>query len=222
MIEWNIDDRCIKLNTLPSLFSPAHVDKGTLAMLIHSGIQPGEKVLDLGCGCGPVGIWAAGIVGAEMVTMTDINPDAVKISRENALLNGFAVNDGGSAQSSPGITLLVSDGLTAVADRDFNVILSNPPYHTDFSIAKHFIEDGFKHLKPGGRMLMVTKRRLWYENKLKSVFGGVRIYEEEDYFIFLSEKRMPPAKDGSRPDRSFASKETNHLSKKLQRKYGHK
>jgi len=40
---------------------------------------------------------------------------------------------------------------------DFTLILSNPPYHTDFSVAKNFIEGGYKRLVIGGRMVMVQK-----------------------------------------------------------------
>ena len=31
----------------------------------------------------------------------------------------------------------------------FDWILSNPPYHTDFSVPKRFIEKGFNRLKVG-------------------------------------------------------------------------
>lgn len=106
--------------------------------------------------------------------------------------------------------IFVSDGLKNITEKDFDIILSNPPYHTDFSIAKEFIEDGYRKLKTGGRMVMVTKRRTWYENKLRSVFGGVRVIEKDGYVVFIAEKReKKPVKD-----------KTNQagMSKKLQRK----
>ena len=40
-----------------------------------------DKVLDLGCGYGIVGILSAKIVGAANVVMTDIDDKAVSISR---------------------------------------------------------------------------------------------------------------------------------------------
>lgn len=57
---------------------------------------------------------------------------------------------------------------------------------------------------------MVTKRYQWYKNKLKSVFGGVRVIEENGYFVFISQKRAV---------RKTESKNRQKLSKKLRRKY---
>ena len=56
-------------------------------------------------------------------------------------------------------------------------------------MAKKFIEKGFNRLRVGGRMLMVTKRRDWYLNKLRAIFGGVRVREIDGYFVFVAEKR---------------------------------
>ena len=79
--------------------------------------------------------------------------------------------------------------LSAVSDTGFDWILSNPPYHTDFNVAKLFIEKGFNRLKIGGHMVLVTKRKEWYKNKMVSIFGGVRICEQDGYFVFTSEKK---------------------------------
>lgn len=36
---------------------------------------------------------------------------------------------------------------------------------------------------------MVTKRKDWYKNKFISVFSGVKIYEIDDYFVFMVVKK---------------------------------
>jgi 16S rRNA (guanine1207-N2)-methyltransferase len=82
-----------------------------------------------------------------------------------------------------------SDGFNSLTDTDFDVILSNPPYHADFAVPKHFIEKGFNRLKVGGRMYMVTKRKDWYKNKLTAIFGGVKVFEAGEYYVFCAEKR---------------------------------
>ena len=65
---------------------------------------------------------------------------------------------------------LPSDGFRDIPDTGYTLILSNPPYHTDFRVAKHFIEKGFNRLAIGGKMVMVTKRRDWYKRKIDCHF----------------------------------------------------
>ena len=197
-IEKEINGITVTLDTGDYYFSPDEIDRGTLAMLSAVEASPEDKILDLGCGYGIVGIYLAKLSGAEVV-MSDVSEDAVRLSEENLKLNGVT-----SAR------VVLSDGLSAVEDKDFSLILSNPPYHTDFKVAKGFIENGFRKLKVGGRMIMVTKRLDWYKNKLISVVGGVRIKEIDGYYVFEAEKRTS--------ERPVKVKKTNKLSKKLQRK----
>ena len=168
----------VSLETCDGLFSPGHVDRGTLAMLSHVNIEAGMRVMDLGCGCGVVGIVAAKIAGEENVFMSDADPLAVETARRNVERNGVA-----------GVSIYLSDGFRNVDAGGFDLILSNPPYQTDFSVAKGFIEKGFNRLKIGGRLFMVTKRREWYKNKLISVFGGVEIRETDGYYVFIAQRR---------------------------------
>ncbi len=168
----------VTLETRAGLFSPEHIDRGTLAMLSHVQLESGMRIMDLGCGYGVVGILAAKIVGEENVFMSDADPLAVETAGVNAVRNGVG-----------GVHLYLSDAFDNVDASEFDVILSNPPYQTDFSVAKGFIEKGFNRLKIGGRLYMVTKRRQWYRNKLISVFGGVEIRETDGYYVFIAQRR---------------------------------
>lgn len=175
-----IKEKTLSFTTTNKVFSPAGLDKGTAAMLSLVSFEPEDRVLDLGCGYGPVGILAASLLSPEQVTMCDNSCIALLLSEQNAKANGVF----------EGLTIRKSDGLSAIEERNFTKILSNPPYHTDFSVAKGFIEQGYKHLLPGGMLYMVTKRKEWYKNKIISVFGGVHIKEIDGYFIFSAEKRQ--------------------------------
>ena len=178
MYTYTYDRRTLTFVTYPGLFSPEHPDRGTLAMLSSVEFTPDMKVLDLGCGCGLAGLCAAVSCGAERVWMCDIDPRAVECSKENADRNGL-----------DGVHVIVSDAYAALDTSGFDLILSNPPYQSDFSVAKTFIEKGFNRLKLGGRLFMVTKRRAWYENKLRAVFGGVKVAEIDGYFVFEAQRR---------------------------------
>lgn len=203
-IEEQVQGIDLVLQTNEEVFSPTAVDKGTRTMLSFVEFKEEDKVLDLGCGCGVVGILAAKQIGAEQVVMCDVSENAVQLSKQNAELNGVAA-----------VTIRQSDGLKEISETGFTLILSNPPYHTDFAVAKGFIEDGFKKLAMGGKMVMVTKRLDWYRNKLSSVFGGVTVKEKDGYYVFVAEKR------GNRKPKK-EKKNEQIMSKKLQRKYGKK
>lgn len=199
MISTRIKDVDMVFETAPSIFSPNSIDQGTLAMLSVIDFLPSDKVLDLGCGYGVVGILAGKLIGEENVIMCDVSEQAIEYAAMNLRLN-----------NAPDIRACLSDGYKNVAETDFTLILSNPPYHADFSVPKHFIEVGFKKLVLGGKLVMVTKRLDWYKNKLTSVFGGVKIHEINGYYVFVAEKRISAQKE--------KEKTTNSLSKKLQRK----
>jgi 16S rRNA (guanine1207-N2)-methyltransferase len=168
----------LSFETRPGLFSPGGPDKGTLAMLSHVELTAGDKVLDLGCGYGLVGCWAASIVGPERVWMVDNDPAAIACATESVALNDLL-----------GITLALSDGFADVRESGFSRIVCHPPYHADFSVAKGFIEKGFNRLVLGGALSMVTRREDWYRNKLTAIFGGVQVWREDGYFVFRAEKR---------------------------------
>ncbi|MBU3174072.1 class I SAM-dependent methyltransferase [Clostridium estertheticum] len=178
MLNVNVKNIDMKFNTSNEVFAPRNVDKGTLAMLSIIEFKNDDKVLDLGCGYGIVGILSAKIVGATNVVMADIDSRAVELTRGNIDLNNVK-----------GIEVYQSDGFKNINEKDLTLIISNPPYHADFSVPKEFIEKGFNRLAIGGRIYMVTKRKDWYKNKLVSIFGGVKITEIDGYYIFMAEKR---------------------------------
>ena len=196
---WN---QPLEIETTEGLFSPRGADAGTLSMVSAVELEPGQKLLDLGCGAGLVGIAAAKVLGEENVWMTDVDPAAVRCAAENAKRNGVE-----------NVHLCCGDALDAVDASGFDWILSNPPYHADFSVAKKFIEKGFNRLKLGGKLVMVVKRELWYRNKLTAIFGGVRMQEIGGYFVFTAEKRS----ERYAPPKPKAPKTPPSASKKKRR-----
>jgi 16S rRNA (guanine1207-N2)-methyltransferase len=168
----------LRFETTPSLFSPSRLDRGSLALLSRIRFEPSDKVLDLGCGYGLFGICAAKVIGADRVWMVDNDPIAVDCALRNLALNRVE-----------GASVAISDGFRNLRETGFNKIVCNPPYHADFAVPKHFIEKGFNRLVLNGAIYIVTKRRTWYENKLRTIFGGVRTSEVDSYFVFEAIKR---------------------------------
>ena len=62
MIRAHVAKVSVALETHPGLFSPRALDAGTLAMLARVQFSAEDKVLDLGCGYGVVGIVVAKLI----------------------------------------------------------------------------------------------------------------------------------------------------------------
>lgn len=125
MIEYLFNNQKYTFEVDPSLFSPKRIDKGTECMLKSVNFSNSDKVLDLGCGYGVVGILISQFVDQNNVYMSDVSEVAVKMAIKNAKDNGI---------DNPKVIL--SDGLSNIIDKDFSIILSNPPYHVDFKFRK--------------------------------------------------------------------------------------
>jgi 16S rRNA (guanine1207-N2)-methyltransferase len=168
----------LALATAPRLFSPRGLDAGSRFLLETVSLGEDERVCDLGCGYGPVGICVAKRIGAERVVMIDQDRAAVDLALANAAHNEV-----------PGVTVIEADGFANVDEAGFTWILCNPPYHVDWAVPKRFIRKGFNRLRIGGKMALVVKRRDWYETQLKAVFGGSTCHERDGYHVLIAERR---------------------------------
>jgi 16S rRNA (guanine1207-N2)-methyltransferase len=178
MIRARIRDMDFGFETDSGLFSPRKIDAGTLAMLSCVQFRDDDKVLDLGCGYGPVGIFVSKLVEPTGVYLLDSDPIAVEVAARNVRINGVE-----------GATVVLSDGFRSFDEAGFTQILCNPPYHSDFAVPKHFIHKGFNRLVIGGTMWMVTQRQTWYRNKLRAIFGSVQEHSIGPYVVFEAVKR---------------------------------
>ena len=131
--------------------------------------QDKMRIADIGCGSGAGGIMAARLRKGSEVTLTDVNPMALRYARVNAGVAGVQLN------------LALGDALGAVTG-DFDVIVSNPPYLVD-DAARAYRDGGgdlgralsvkiasqaLQRLRPGGCLILYT---------------GVAMVQGEDHFI---------------------------------------
>jgi len=84
-------DRIVKAVSRPGVFSHRQLDLGARALLEVMEVRAGERVLDMGCGSGVVGLAAALRAQNVFVQGIDSNARAVECMREGAALNGIAV-----------------------------------------------------------------------------------------------------------------------------------
>ena len=111
-------------------------------------IPDGARVLDVGCGYGPIGLAIAAARPSAHVTMIDINERAVKLARENAERNGIR-----------NVTILESDLFEAVRDQTFDAVLTNPPIRAGKAVVHRIFEEAFERLVPGGALWVVIQKK---------------------------------------------------------------
>ena len=103
-------NRNLEIKTMPGIYEPA--DDSYLLIEI-TDVKKGQRVLDMGTGSGIVALHcsAAGC----RATAADINPDAVRCTKENFLRNKLK------------ITIVESDLFEKIHGR-FDIMAFNPPY----------------------------------------------------------------------------------------------
>ena len=150
----------MKISTLFSVYEPAEDSYLLINALRKAGEVRGLSFCDIGCGTGTVGLHAAAM-GAK-VTLVDITPDAVALTKKNAQQNTLSVS------------VVQSDLFTNVKGI-FDVIVCNPPYlpaqkgepadsiTTSLVGGKHgyewtvrFLEQAKEHLYPKGVVLFLV------------------------------------------------------------------
>lgn len=144
-------------------------------------IPEDAKVLDVGCGYGPIGISAAQLASKGHVTMIDINSRAVELARENAQHNGIR-----------NVTVMESDVLSAVEGQAFDVILTNPPIRAGKAVVHAIFEQAYDHLNEGGCLWVVIQKKQGAPSavaKLESMFAVVEeVGKDKGYRILKAQK----------------------------------
>lgn len=173
-----------RLYTRPGVFSWNHLDEATGILAEHMVTRRGDRVLDLGCGAGPLGILAATMTSPDGITMLDADSEAVRSARKSA-----------DAAGATAARILVSDVASAVLQESFDLVVTNPPFHigkeTDLVVPMQFIDDSWTVLAPGGRLNLVANRTLPYEGAIKWRFGNVTTVHDGRRFKVLSAVKEP-------------------------------
>src|SRR5438067_2962660 len=160
----------------PGTFSYGRFDNGARALLDVAEILEGDRVLDLGCGCGTNGVLAWQRCGPTgHVTFVDSNLRALALAEHNARASGVTSFD-----------VVATPRVEGLAEASYDVILVNPPYFAQSSIAKLFIERGRELLKEEGRFYLVTKQPNEMAQMVADTFGNVEAAEYRGYIILYA------------------------------------
>jgi 16S rRNA G1207 methylase RsmC len=164
--------RLIRAYSRPGVFSHRHIDPGARHLINEMQIEPGMRVLDIGCGAGVVALAAALRAAGALVHAVDSNARAIQCTLRGSELN----------QLNNLTTELNAAGAYENAG-SYDLALANPPYYSSFRIAEHFLRTGRDALRPGGKILIVTKTPKWYQENMPNWYEDVTVHARKGYFI---------------------------------------
>lgn len=170
------------LHSLPNVFSREKLDLGTRFLLEQlQTIAPAQKVIDLACGNGIVGLVALEQGLASQVTFCDESAMALQSARLNA--NRIFPN------MEKHLSFHLGDGLLQYQEKPAHLILCNPPFHLGHTVdefaGRHLLRQCSRHLQPSGQLYLVANRHIDYRPSLRQTFDRVEKFASNAKFNIL-------------------------------------
>jgi len=162
----------------PGVFSHRKLDGGARALINSLNVRDGERVFDIGCGCGAVGFAAAMRAEGVHVYAVDSNARAVQCAARGAELNSLG-----------SYTVLLDARGRCDALGTYDLAVGNPPYFSNYRIAEIFLQAAMQALKPDGRIHVVAKHVDWYVERMQQLFDGVAVDAGKNYSVIVGTRR---------------------------------
>ena len=163
-----------KLNR--NVLIPRHETEEIVKRIIKDNTNPNPVILDLGTGSGCIGISLAKNIPSAIVFATDISPEAIRITNDNAELHKVIVNT------------IIDDILHTQLDKNlkFDIIVSNPPYVRDQE--KQFMHDNVLNFEPASALFVRDENPLEFYTAIADIsserlkIGGLLYVEINENF----------------------------------------
>lgn len=163
------------------VFSRETVDYGSRVLIdaFTWAELPEGKILDVGCGYGPIGL-ALAYASQLPVEMVDINQRAVGLAEGNAKRNHIE-----------NVEVHQSNIYEEVKD-SYAAIVSNPPIRAGKKVVHEILTGAYPRLKKGGTLTIVIQKKQGApsaQKKMEETFGNVEIVtKDKGYYILKSVK----------------------------------
>lgn len=157
------------------IFSKNRIDFGT-NLLLNSIELKGNRILDLGCGYGIVGVSVASANNKYNVLSVDVNERAVEITNQNyknnSIRNGKAI---------------VNNAYRTLKEK-FDMIITNPPIRAGKEVVYEMVLGGINHLKDEGEIWVVIRKDkggLSLFKQMEEVYKNVQIINKKSGYLII-------------------------------------
>ena len=157
------------------VFSKGELDFGTELLLKNFKYDnPNNKtLLDIGCGCGPIGIYASHL--GFTVDMSDVNKRAIHLSKMSLKEQNLNAN------------VFESDAYKNINNK-YDYIVSNPPIRVGKEKLYEIVMNAKDHLKDGGTLWIVVRKQQGAESMvrdMKNVYKTVEVITKKKGFFII-------------------------------------
>ena len=157
------------------VFSKDELDFGTeLLLKTFEYNYPQEKtLLDIGCGCGPIGIYTSKL--GFTVDMSDVNKRAIHLSKMSLKEQGLIAN------------VFESDAYQNINSK-YDYIVSNPPIRVGKEKLYEIIMGAKDHLTDNGELWIVVRKQQGAESlirDMKKVYKSVEVITKKKGFYII-------------------------------------
>jgi len=194
IVELRHQKNTLHFRVAQALFSSHQIDVGTVRLLrsLKKRAEMAEvhKILDLGCGYGPLGLTLKSLVPQREVHLVDRDALALTYTLQNAALNQLQA-----------VSVYGSLGYDDVNGRDFDLILSNIPGKVGAEAITHMVLDAKAYLRPGGWVALVVVAPLaeWIAELLQQPYIEVLFQETRAGYAIFHYRFADSATDENTP-----------------------
>lgn len=157
------------------VFSKGELDFGTELLLKNFKYDnPNNKtLLDIGCGCGPIGIYASHL--GFTVDMSDVNKRAIHLSKMSLKEQNLNAN------------VFESDVYKNITNK-YDYIVSNPPIRVGKEKLYEIVMNAKEHLKDGSSLWIVVRKQQGAESMvrdMKNAYKTVEVIAKKKGFFII-------------------------------------
>ena len=180
VIQTELLNTAMTFKTTWGLFSPKAIDAGSLLLLDYVNYAATDRILDLGCGYGPIGLSLAKHV--EHCTLVDKDFVAIEYTKKNAEINQL-----------DNVNIQLSDGLKQLDKKMYySLIVTNLPAKTSKEHYYLFFYDALAQMNEGAKfyVVVISGLRKFIARAFVEVFGNhTKIKQGRVYTVAMAEKR---------------------------------
>ena len=158
------------------VFSKEGLDFGTRLLVetfINQNYPQQKKVLDIGCGCGPIGICLSKL--GFSVDMADINKRAIHLAKTSVKEQNLNAN------------VFESNSYENINNK-YDYIISNPPIKAGKKVLYDIVMNAKNYLSENGEIWLVIRKdkgALSLEKDMKKIYNEVNVIEKKKGFFII-------------------------------------